>query len=78
MLGFFLAAAGAYVIEYLDDSVKSAEELQKTLGATVLSTIPQIPSSGEDDARLVMVSNSSVPAIGGLSLAAYRSAIYNN
>jgi len=63
MLGFFLAAAGAYVIEYLDDSVKSAEELQKTLGATVLSTIPQIPSSGEDDARLVMVNNSSVPAM---------------
>ncbi|MFN8487890.1 MAG: polysaccharide biosynthesis tyrosine autokinase [Caldilineaceae bacterium] len=63
LLGFFLAAAGAYVIEYLDDSVKSAEDLQKTLGVTVLSTIPQIPSSGEGDARLVMVNNSSVPAM---------------
>ena len=38
--GLLLGVAGAYVIEQVDESVKSAKDVEQILGAPVLSTIP--------------------------------------
>ncbi len=67
MIGFALAAGGAYLIEYLDDSIKPSDDMQKMLGASLLTSIPFIASSPADatgplDERLVMLHNHSVPA----------------
>jgi len=62
MIGFVLAAGGAYLIEYLDDSLKTSEDVQKLFSASVLSSIPLIATDATGDSRLVMLQNSSVPA----------------
>ena len=62
MIGFSLAAGGAYLIEYLDDSLKTSEDAQKLFGVSVLSSIPLIAESSAEDGRLVMLQNTSVPA----------------
>ncbi len=67
MIGFTLAAGGAYLIEYLDDSIKASDDMQKTVGTSLLSSIPFIvgsPAGSTDpgDDRLVMLQNHSVPA----------------
>lgn len=63
VLGCFLAAAGAYLIEYLDDSIKNIEDIQSALNTPVLSQIPFIPGNVQNDARLVMINNASMPAM---------------
>lgn len=45
-IGAVLAAAGALLIEYLDDTVKSPEDISRHTNLTTLGGIPQI--SGED------------------------------
>ncbi|CAN5417557.1 hypothetical protein BH10CHL1_BH10CHL1_41400 [soil metagenome] len=67
MIGFALAAGGAYLIEYLDDSIKASDDMQKNLGTSLLSSIPFIAngpagSTNSPDERLVMLQNNSVPA----------------
>lgn len=39
-VAFVLAAAAAYLLEYLDDTFKSPEMVQKTLGLTTLGAVP--------------------------------------
>ena len=39
-VGFVLAAAAAYLLEYLDDTFKSPDMVQKTLGLTTLGAVP--------------------------------------
>ena len=43
-VGFSLAAAGAYLLEYLDKSIKTVEEASEIVQAPVIGTIPKFPS----------------------------------
>jgi capsular polysaccharide biosynthesis protein len=41
ILGLLIAVGLAFVIEYFDDTVKSADDVERYLGLTVLGTIPE-------------------------------------
>lgn len=41
-IGFMLAAGGAYLIEYLDKSLKNSDEVQQRLGLATLGAVPEI------------------------------------
>ncbi len=67
-LGFTLAAGGAYLIECLDNSVKSVAEIKTGLKLTLLGTVPEISEVSRDsDGRLVMLNN-----VASLAVEAYR------
>lgn len=56
-IGFLLAAGGAYLIEYLDNSFKNSDEVQQKLGLPTLGAIPVL--EGKDrDRQLVMLGES--------------------
>ena len=64
MLGFVLASAGAYILEYLDDSIKSRNDVKRHLGSPTLGQIPLISNeewSGEE--KLVMLGGAQSPSI---------------
>jgi polysaccharide biosynthesis transport protein len=42
-LGFVLAASAAYVIEFLDDTIKSSQEVSELIDAPILGRIGEIP-----------------------------------
>jgi len=42
-VGFTMAAAAAYLLEYLDKSIKSVAEVEKLIPAPILGYIPEIP-----------------------------------
>ena len=41
-IGFALAAAGAYLLDYLDDTLKNPEDIQKALGLATLGAVPRM------------------------------------
>ncbi len=41
-IGFILAAGAAYLLEYLDDTMKNPDDVQKALGITTLGAVPVI------------------------------------
>ena len=58
-IGFILAAAAAYLLEYLDDTMKNPEDVQKALGLTTLGAVPMMKLDGDDD--VVVMSQSQTP-----------------
>ncbi|MFH0778251.1 MAG: hypothetical protein V2A71_06420 [Candidatus Eisenbacteria bacterium] len=46
ILGPFLGVSFVVLSEYMDDSVKTAEDVMKSVGVKVLGTIPRMPGSG--------------------------------
>lgn len=59
-VGFMLGAGGAYLIEYLDDSIKNSNSVERDLGSTTLGAIPEF--SADDKANeLVMLGRSQSP-----------------
>ncbi len=42
LVGFFLATGVAYLLDYLDDSIKNPEEVREVLGMTTLGVIPLV------------------------------------
>ena len=60
LLGCVLAAGGAYLIEFLDDSYRTADEAQEVLGIPVLASVPVIRSQS-DNSRLVMLQTTPAP-----------------
>ena len=57
--GALLAAGAAYLLEYLDDTLKNPEEVQKTLGLTTLGTVPVAKFEKGDE--LVVMTRSPSP-----------------
>ncbi|NOZ72486.1 MAG: polysaccharide biosynthesis tyrosine autokinase [Chloroflexi bacterium] len=41
-IGFLLAAGAAYLLEYLDDTLKNPDDVQKILGLTTLGAVPAL------------------------------------
>lgn len=52
--GVALAAAGAYLLEYLDKSIKTVDDAAKIIQAPVLGEIPAIPKKDGDPWNFVM------------------------
>ena len=59
-IGFVLAAGAAFVLEYLDDSVKSPEDVTRTTGLPTLAGIARIRED-DDDGKLVALSQPRSP-----------------
>jgi polysaccharide biosynthesis transport protein len=52
-IGFALAAAGAYLLDYLDDTLKNAEDIQKTLGLATLGALPRLNNDATENGLLL-------------------------
>ena len=61
VIGFTLAAGAAYLLEYLDDTLKVADDTQKALGLTLLGAIPLIEDLSGGD--LIFTHDSKSPAV---------------
>jgi non-specific protein-tyrosine kinase len=57
-IGFVLAASAAYLLEYMDDTVRTPGNVKKLTGLSTLAGIAQIES---DDSKLITVSNPRSP-----------------
>lgn len=53
-IGFVLAAAAAYLMEYLDDTLKTPEEISNVLEAPVIGYIAETLSAADEDSILVV------------------------
>ncbi len=63
MLGCVVAAGGAYVIEFLDDTLKSGEEVQEVIKVPLLTSIPLIANRRDDSDRVIMLQNTPMAAM---------------
>lgn len=61
VVGCTLAIGGAYLIEYIDDSIRDVEEAKALFGLPMLATVPAMSSDYEKD-KLIMLSNAPHPA----------------
>jgi non-specific protein-tyrosine kinase len=52
-LGFVLATSAAFLLDYLDDSLRTPQDVRQTLGLTALGTIPFVEEDEDDDKELV-------------------------
>ncbi|NIV39822.1 MAG: polysaccharide biosynthesis tyrosine autokinase, partial [Anaerolineae bacterium] len=60
--GFLLAVGGIVLIEFLDDTVKSAEEMKQLTGLSVLGTVSRIPGAGSDE-KLLQLEGTPFPIL---------------
>jgi non-specific protein-tyrosine kinase len=60
VIGFILAAGAAFLLEYLDDSLKNPDDVQKTLGLTTLGAIPIMPETATQGELAVVASSHSM------------------
>jgi len=52
-IGFVLAAGAAFLLEYLDDTIKTGEDVERVLQTSTLGAIARIPSIKESDDHLI-------------------------
>ena len=60
VIGFILAAMAAYLLDYLDDTIKTPDEAKKLLDLTTLGAVPHMQDS---EPELIAMSNSQSPAV---------------
>ena len=60
VIGFILAAMAAYLLDYLDDTIKTPDEVKKLLNLTTLGAVPRMK---ESESELIAMSNSQSPAV---------------
>ena len=60
-IGLALATAAAYVLEYMDDSLKNPDDVKKTLGVTTLGAVPRIEGTSPGN-ELAIITNSQSTA----------------
>ena len=56
-IGLILSAGTAYLLSYLDDTLKTPVDVKRTLGLTTLGAVPEVANS-KDGQELVMLSGS--------------------
>lgn len=63
MFGGVVGTGGAFLLEYLDRTIRSAEDAERATGATVLASIPRLPGGigAGGVARPVIVSDERTP-----------------
>ena len=57
-IGLLLAAGAAYLLEYLDDTLKNPDDVQKALGQTTLGAVPRMADGATAGSELAILSNS--------------------
>ncbi len=62
VIGFALAAGAAYLLEYLDDTLKNPDDIQKTLGLTTLGAVPVMADIAPGGELVVLTSGPSPAA----------------
>ena len=75
-LGFSIAAAGAYLLGYLDDTFRTEDDAQRYLHLPTLGTLPHIKTKGKDSEPVLTAASSPSPAkdaYGGLRLTLFSS-----
>ena len=60
VIGFLLAAGAAFLLEYLDDSLKNPDDVQKALGLTTLGAIPVMAETATQGELAVIASSHSM------------------
>jgi non-specific protein-tyrosine kinase len=63
MLGCVVAAGGAYLIEFLDDTLKSAEEVHEVIKVPLLTSVPLIANRNDESSRVIMLQNTPMAAM---------------
>jgi len=63
LIGLVLALGGAFLIEYMDDTVKNPEEVTKTTGLPTLVQVPDIQGGDEYPTKLVAVNEPLSPIV---------------
>jgi len=61
-VGLILATAAAYLLEYLDDTVRNPDSIQKNLGLTTLGAVPVIAKAESGDELAVLANSRSAVA----------------
>ncbi len=62
-VGLVLAAGGAYLMEYLDDSVKNPDDVRKHLdGANTIGAVPLVTKGDLSNGELIMLERGHAPA----------------
>ena len=64
VIGFILAAGAAYLLEYLDDTIKNPDDVRKELALTTLGAIPAVDSLTADE-ELIALREGQSPAKEG-------------
>ena len=52
MMGLFLAVAVAYGLDYMNDTIKTPEDITRRLKMTLIGLVPSVPSDPPSDPRL--------------------------
>lgn len=60
-IGFVLGAGAAYLLEYMDDSIKDTEDVQRAIGAATLSAVPELTAKDLRGGDLVMLNSAQSP-----------------
>jgi tyrosine-protein kinase Etk/Wzc len=60
LLGLLIGIGGAFLLEYLDTSVKSAKEIEDLTGISVLASIPLIKDKGPTDIPTIQEPHSDI------------------
>lgn len=63
LLGCVVAAGGAYLIEFLDDTLKSTEDVQEVIKVPLLTSVPLIANRSDDSSRVIMLQNEPMAAM---------------
>ncbi len=58
-IGFALAAGAAYLLEYLDDTLKNPDDVQKTLHLTTLGAVPVMKTTADSELAVQMEGQSA-------------------
>ncbi len=67
LLGVVLAASGASLIEYLDDSLRTKQDANKSLGLETLGVIPTAGKRATSDDRLLFNAETHTPIVDAYS-----------
>lgn len=59
-IGFILAAAAAYLLEYLDDTLKNPDDVQKITGLTTLGAVPLIEDAAGKQELVMLTGGQTV------------------
>lgn len=61
VVGLMLGVGVAFLIEYLDDTLKSSDDVNRVLGLPTLGAVVRVPSMGTDQGTLITVESPRAP-----------------
>ncbi len=60
-IGFMLGAGAAYLLEYMDDTIKNPEDVQSAIGEVTLGAVPELSAKDLRAGDLIMVNHPQSP-----------------